>query len=61
VLGANLGAGYSVGPVDVLDHVRQGRYEARPTGAAVGFIDVKKFVREYMATSATISMRFALV
>jgi hypothetical protein len=43
VLGANLGAGYSVGQVDVLDHVRQlqGRCEARLTGAAVGFIDVK--------------------
>jgi hypothetical protein len=41
VLGANLGAGHSVGPVDILDDVRrfQGLCEARPTGAAVEFID----------------------
>jgi hypothetical protein len=41
VLGAHLGAGHSVGPVDVFDHVRwfQGLCEAGPTGAAVEFID----------------------
>jgi hypothetical protein len=41
VLRADLGAGHSMGPVDVLDHVRrfQGLCEARPTGAAVEFID----------------------
>jgi hypothetical protein len=41
VLGADLGAGYSMGPVDVLDYVRRFKRlcEARPTGAAVEFID----------------------
>src|SRR3546814_7792859 len=41
VLGADSGAGHSVRPVDVLDHVRRFMRlcEARPAGAAVEFID----------------------
>src|SRR3954468_252409 len=52
VLGANLGAGHSVGPVDVLDYVRrfQGLCEARPTGAAVEFVDGReqRFARHHV-------------